>query len=274
MIPRGKRLILLLGLFGVFGCAKDDPPPNNNVNLTGSVTDQNRRPIAGAEVAVQLGDTRYATAADGAGQYALQFPLTDLPQYFVGLASAPGFLPKSFPLIFSSGTVFTVNASNEVRTAALTPQQVVFPKGLAVTHLGDDPFPSAAAAQFQTPPVGNSWTDSFTLTAQQQNTFSTVAISVTARGVECSSVTMRLTQAGTQSGPPAQALGMTPAIGSFAPITRSFSLGPLVPGEITLEIRTDVVTNQTTTTVTGGAEGCVVGQLDDLEFLEVVGTFS
>ena len=269
-----QAALLLFGLWGLVACAEDDPPPNNHVNLTGSVADLNGAPIAGAEVAVQLGDTRYATAADGAGQYALQFPLTDLPQYFVGLASAPGFLPKSFPLIFSSGTVFTVNASNEVRTAALTPQQVVFPKGLAVTHLGDDPFPSAAEAQFQTPPVGSNWTDSFTLTPQQKNTFGTVAISVTARGVECSSVTMRLTQAGTQVGPPEQELGFTPAIGSFAPITKSFSLAALPPGEITLEIRTDVVTNQTTTTVTGGAEGCVVGQLDDLEFLEVLGTLS
>lgn len=274
MIPRGKSLILLLGLFGVFGCAKEDPPPNNNVNLTGSVADQSGAPIAGAEVAVTLAGTKYATASDASGQYALQFPVTDLPQYFQAIASKPGFLPKSFPLIFSDGTVFTVNSSDEVRTTAVTPQQLVFSNGIDLIHLGDDPFGSAAASQYQTAPAGDTWTDSFTLTAPQKNQFSQLAISFEARGIECSSVTIRLLQSGTQTGPSPQSLPGTPNTGTFASVSRTLSLATLQPGDVTVQIQTASFTSQNTTTVTGGREGCVVGQKDDLEFLEVVGSLS
>lgn len=270
----GKLIsLLLLGACGLAACASDDDPaPNNNVNLTGSVTDQNGGPVPDAKVAVQLGGSEYATTTNASGGYSVDFPLADLPTYFSGFAYKTGFLPKAIPLIFSGGTVFTVNSSNNVQTQTVTGNQIVFDKGVNLIHLGDDTINGLAATQFQIPPSGDTWTDTFTLTAQQKSSFNTLTISFEARAVECSSAVIRLVETTTQSGPNEQPLGATPLNKSFASLTKSFSLQSLPAGSVTLVIQSTTITSQTTPTISGGT--CPVGGKDDFEFLEVVGTLS
>jgi hypothetical protein len=265
--------LLVIGVLGVVGCSSnDDPPPNNNVSLTGSVTDQNGAPVPDAKVAVQLGGGEYATTTNASGGYSVEFPLTDLPTYFSGYAYKIGYVPKAIPLIFSSGTVFTVNSSNNVETQTTTGNQVVFEKGVNLIHLGDDTIDGLAATQFQIVPIGDTWTDTFTLTSQQKSSFSTLTITLEARGVECSSAVIRLVETATQTGPPQQKLDATPLNKSFATLTNSFSLQSIPAGSVTLIIQSNTITSQTTPTISGGT--CPVGGKDDFEFIQVVGTLS
>jgi hypothetical protein len=265
--------LLLVGAFSMAACSSDnDAPPNNNVNMTGSVTDQNGAAVPDAKVAVQLGGGEYATTTNASGGYSVEFPLTDLPMYFSGYAYKAGFLPKAIPLIFSGGTVFTVNSSGNVQTQATTTRQIVFEKGVNLIHLGDDTIDGLAATQFQIAPIGDTWTDTFTLTAHQKATFTTLTIAFEARGVECSSAVIRLVETATQTGSPQQTLEATPLNKSFASLAHSFSLQSLPAGSVSLVIQSNTITSQTSPTISGGT--CPVGGKDDFEFLEVVGTLS
>jgi hypothetical protein len=261
-----------MGVLGMAGCSSDDSPPNNNVSLTGLVTDQNGAPVPDAKVAVQLGGGEYATTTNASGGYSVEFPLTDLPTYFSGYAYRTGFLPKSIPLIFSGGTVFTVNSSNNVETQATTSNQIIFEKGVHLIHLGDDTIDGLATTQFQIAPIGDTWTDTFTLTAQQKSSFNTLTITFEARGVECSSAVIRLVETATQAGPLQQVLDATPLNKSFATLTNSFSLLSLPAGSVTLVIQSNTITSQTAPTISGGT--CPVGGKDDFEFIEIIGTLS
>ncbi|MEQ1844239.1 MAG: hypothetical protein ABL983_01525 [Nitrospira sp.] len=277
---------VILSSFLLHGCASEssdstqDPVSCTNcVGVLGSLIDQNGAPIQGAKVALQLGLKEYSAGTDTQGRYSLEFPTDSLPVYLSAYAYKAGFLPKGIPLVYSGGTLFTVNGSNNVQTRAATDRDVVYLKGVALTHLGDGQFNGGVNEQLQIPAQGDVWLDSFALTAQQRAAYSTLTISMSVRGLECSSVIAsiyQVKQSGQTVQPSPQVLGGAPASGSFGPLTKTFSLAGMEAGEVFFFIRTDPVNAQTIATVPGGCPGRTAssGDKDDFEFIEVLGRLS
>lgn len=277
-----SAMLIPLALTGCSSDGKDGDATGacvtNCVQLNGSVTDANGAPIQNANVAVQLRSGVFEGSTNGQGQYAVDFPKDDLPLFFTAYVAKQGYIPKAIPLAFQNGTLLTINGSNNVQTRTTSIEDVVYAKGTGLTHLGDDVFGGTENSQFQLPAHSEFWVDSFNLTPQQRSAYTTLTVSIKAKGLQCSSVVTNVygsDASGQNVGPvPAQVLGGSPVDGSFGTVTKVFSLVPgIQPGAVYLFIRSDPGNPQTVSTA-GPSTVCQNGDRDDFEFIEVVGRLS
>jgi hypothetical protein len=146
---------------------------------------------------------------------------------------------------------------------------VIFANGLSVVHLGDGDFGGTANSKLQAHTSGATWPDTFTLDTTQKATFSSITITLFARGVETNITTPFCDQIslGNMVGASPQTLTATNPDGSFTQISHTFPLAALTPGTIHLQISS------------GTRSGTVCGpqatpDLDDFEIVSVTGKFN
>jgi hypothetical protein len=243
------------------GGGSDDSLDGEPIYFTeGRVTDSASAPISGAEVSVVLDTRKFAATTDGNGIYRLKLPQNfSYPSSFVGVVKKSGYLPNL--LYFgSSGGKPTTSSSTSFTLATATDADVVFEKGLFVTHLGDDSFGGSANSQLQVPASGLAWFDKFAYTAAMKSKYRTLCLSMTARGVQSQSSNNDLISVSADGAPgtyAVQTLTDTDVAGGYSGLGNCFDVSRFLDG-------TPVQVQINSGTRNGS-------DYDDFEFINVVG---
>jgi hypothetical protein len=290
-----KRIWVILGI-GVMTCvgctggggSNHDPvsgpqAPANTAHLVGTVTDATPQPVADATVSIELPEGIFTATTGKDGKYHLPFPTTSLPTFVTAVVSKDGYVPQGMPLVSKGGQWLPVGPSADPVLRPVTESDVVFPRGLSLHHLGDGQFAGQRNAGFQKPVPdnpGTGFSDETTapLTPSQLTKFTHFAVTLLAKGAECTSSAIflgqwdqPLGQPGGQlvSTSPPQVFGPSASDGSYTQLTYTFSLAGFQPGRIVLSILSDPPTENDVDLVTGG--GCPLNDRDDFEFTAVTG---
>ena len=233
---------------------------------SGKVADSAGAGVSGAVVSLTLGQKTYSATSDANGRYALHTPRNlDYPPAFAGSVSKPGLMPAPVFFAYSSGQLQVDSASANPTLPAQTEADLVFPKGVGVTHLGDAQFGTGGFnSQLQLPSSGLYWNDASPLTPAQASKYKSITLSFYARGVESQAgdKCKDLVSVADADNPPGSYIvkdlpGSDPN-GGYTRISVTFALSSIGAGHSVLA------------QLNSGA--CASGDLgDDFEFVSVVG---
>jgi hypothetical protein len=217
---------------------------NPSVTASGQITDfTNGASIAGAQVDIPLKSTNPQVTSTADGRYSLSLPQSGLPQFLAGTVNKAHYLPGTVLFQYTNGQLQPLSAdSNNVALVPVQDMDVVFFNGLSVTHLGDAAFTGVANSQFQVPASSLIWNDSFNLTAAQKQAYSSLKVTLYARGVESATPSLfcdQIVLGNTIDAGTGKVTGVTPQIlkpsnsdGSFTKIEHVFLLSDLAADQV------------------------------------------
>jgi hypothetical protein len=248
---------------------------NPSVTASGQITDaSNGNSVPGAQVDIPLKSTNPQVTSTGDGRYSLSLPQSGLPQFLAGTVNKAHYLPGTVLFQYTNGQLQPLSAdSNNVALVPIQDKDVVFFNGLSVTHLGDAAFTGVANSQLQAPVSGLIWSDSFNLSAAQKMTYTSLKVTLYARGVEsaapglfCDEIVLgNVVDTGTKkiTGGISQPLSPSASDGSFTQITHTLSLSNLAADQVAhLQI------------ISGKQCANPASDYDDFEIVTVVGELS
>jgi hypothetical protein len=248
---------VLLSACGGF-LQEEAAPVAQDCVVGGVVQDIQSQPLEGVSVAVQL-DRLYEATTDASGRYEFVIPPASayLAQ-FAGTATMDTYLPK--PVVFKRTGACPAALEQPLVMRQLVASDILFPQGIAVTHLGDDVFAGEVNSQLQVSASGLQWSDGFTYTGEMQAQYTRLCVSFQARGVQSSLKEDTISLSRNGDGQVVESLRMsdTDSSGDYTEASYCFSLAPFTAGE-----RIDV-------TIASGNGG--LPDYDDFEFVSVVGS--
>jgi len=222
----------------------------------GHISDPNCYLIAGANISVPLSDKVYSATTDDYGDYLLYIPQSvKFPNFFAGTVYKDGYLPNIIEFEYSDGKLYYYDSSPILQQS--TEADIIFWKGLTVTHLGDDTYSGSANSQLQVPDSGLTFEESFTLSSQQISKYQYLTVSMYARGVQTGEdCDNKIVVENTKKIYP-KTFSDTAEDGSFTAVSYRFDLKSLSPGATVLKIYSG---------------GCLTGSdHDDFEVTNITG---
>ena len=217
---------------------------NQSLNISGQVTDANNgSSVSDAQVDIPLKSIDLQGNSNGDGRYSINLPQSGLPQFLAGTVNKANYLPGTVFFKYSNGQLQSLYAdSNNVALVPIQDKDVVFLNGLSVAHLGDGEFGGVANSQLQTPVSGLVWSDSFNLSAAQKGAYTSLEVTLYARGVESATPNFYCDQivlgnhidivTDKVTGVMPQTLTTSAPDGSFTKIAHVFSLRDLAADDV------------------------------------------
>ena len=224
------------------------------VGINGTVTDPGGQPIALATVEVFADNQKYSTSTASDGKYAMNVPVSFLPDFFAMTASKTEYVTGSKTLAKPDGTLITVDFVLEPIA-----NKVIVEVEKDLHHLGDDTWsPASINSQFQRSSEGLELVMSFQITDYHRS-FNAATMTFNAKGAGGQGA-MSIQTRYRFNNQPTTDLEDSNADGSFKDYSVSLTPSSLLHGTNTL-------------TMYSGRFG-TYGSWDDFEFVNIVIEFT